>query len=46
MKDDNPKDDNPKKKSAIILDVDAGTLVLVLSILILVPLLFTGFFSH
>ena len=39
-------DDKPEKKSGIILDVDAGTLVLVLSILILAPLLFTGFFSH
>ena len=28
------------------IDVDAGTLLLVVSALILLPLLFTGFFSH
>lgn len=39
------KDEKPKK-APIILDVDAGTLVLVLSILILAPLLLSGFFAH
>lgn len=38
--------DEKNKKKSIILDVDAGTLVLIGSILILVPLLLSGFFSH
>ena len=40
------KDDDKTNKAPLIFDVDAGTLVLVLSILILAPLLLTGFFSH
>ena len=38
--------DEKPKKDPIILDVDAGTLVMVLSLLILVPLLLSGFFAH
>ncbi|WP_284707170.1 hypothetical protein [Lyngbya confervoides] len=34
------------KKAPIILDVDAGTLLLVIAVMLLAPLLFTGFFSH
>ena len=29
-----------------IIDIDAGTLILVISIAILLPLLLTGFFAH
>ena len=39
------KNEKPDK-GPIILDVDAGTLVMVLSLLILVPLLLSGFFAH
>ena len=35
-----------KKVNENVVDVDAGTLLLVVSALILLPLLFTGFFSH
>ena len=38
--------DDKNRKDPIILDVDAGTLVLIGSILILVPLLLSGFFAH
>jgi hypothetical protein len=38
-------DDDPKKKTWI-LDVDPGTLVFIASILILMPLLLSGFFAH
>ncbi len=37
---------NPNQPPRNEIDVDAGTLLLIISALILVPLLFTGFFSH
>lgn len=41
----NKQNKNPNDNINTI-DVDAGTLLLVVSALILLPLLFTGFFSH
>lgn len=37
---------NPNQPPNNEIDVDAGTLLLIVSALILLPLLFTGFFSH
>ncbi|MEM9136318.1 MAG: hypothetical protein AAGB01_03055 [Cyanobacteria bacterium P01_F01_bin.42] len=39
-------DNQKQKKSPMILDVDAGTLLLWVGIIILAPLLLTGFFAH
>ena len=38
--------DEKPPKEPFTLDVDAGTLVMILSLLILVPLLLSGFFAH
>ena len=47
MNDPNEAPNNePNKSPTNEIDVDAGTLLLIVSALILVPLLFTGFFSH
>ncbi len=40
-------DQNPKQeKKPIILDVDAGSLLVVILAFLLIPLLLTGFFAH
>ena len=40
-------DQNQKpEKEPIILDVDAGSLLVVILVVLLVPLLLTGFFAH
>ncbi len=47
MNDPNRTPNNKSNKSPTNeIDVDAGTLLLIVSALILVPLLFTGFLSH
>ena len=41
-----PMDKKPKNTNVNEVDVDAGTLLLWISAIILIPLLITGFLSH
>lgn len=43
MEDPKPKQEG---KKPIILDVDAGSLLVVILAVLLIPLLLTGFFAH
>ena len=41
-----PKKTSPKAAKQTVLTIEPGTLVLIISLLILLPLLFTGFFAQ